>query len=126
MDTATLVDEQIDEGTRLIDHLSGSGFEVVVAFWVLTSEDEIWFLYIATRVVDDEGLAKAYRKLYSQLPACNLRWISRSDIKLVAPGNVIALDAKKYQSNRLPTRHGGRKLGNLIIDEAYIYPKRPQ
>ena len=123
MDTATLVDEQIDEGKTLVDHLKKDGFDVVVAFWALTSEDALWFLYIASHEVDTNGLAASFRRVYRELSSSRLRWISRSDIKLVGSRNPIALDAITYRSAMLPTRFHGRQLGNLIVDEAYIYPK---
>jgi hypothetical protein len=123
MDTATLVDEQIDEGKRFVDHLGQSGFDVVVALWVLTSEEGQWFLYIASGVVDTDGLAAAYRKVYAELSRRQVRWISRSDIKLVGSRNPIAIDAIAHQSTRLPTVYRGRQLGSMIIEEAYIYPK---
>jgi hypothetical protein len=121
MDTATPVIDQVDEGKDLVDHLKRSGFDVAVAFWVLTSEDRLWFLYIGSSVVETEGLAGAYRRLYSEFAQYPLRWISRSDIKLVGPNNPIAVDAIAYQSSNLPTRYRGRKLGILIVEEAYIY-----
>ena len=123
MDTATLVNEQIDEGKRFVDHLRKNGFDVVVAFWVLTSEEGLWFLYIASPVVDADGLAAAYRRVYSELSRSQVRWISRSDIKLIGRQSPLALDAIAYQGDTLPTRYGGRKLGNMIVEEAYIYPK---
>ena len=122
MDTATLVNEQIDDGQRLVDHLRQNGFDVVVAFWVLTSEEGLWFLYIASDVVDDDGLAAAYRVVYRELSRISVRWVSRSDIKLVGRQNPIALDAVAYRSSLLTTRYGGRKLGNMIVEDAYIYP----
>jgi hypothetical protein len=123
MDTATLVNEKVDDGKRFVEHLTRSGFDVAVAFWALTSEEGLWFLYIASPVVDADGLADAYRKVYSELAQCTVRWISRSDIKLIGPNNAIAVDAIAYQSGSAPTAYHGRKLGNLIIDEAYIYAK---
>lgn len=123
MDTATLVNEQVDEGKRFVDHLRQSGFDVVVAFWVLTSEEGLWFLYIASRVVDIDGLAAAYRKVYSEQSRSQVRWVSRSNIKLIGSQNPLALGAIAYQSSTLPTIYGGRKLGNMIVEEAYIYPK---
>lgn len=121
MDTAILVVEQIDDGKRLIDHLKGNSFPVAVAVWVLTGEERLWFLYIASSVVDDEGLAKAYGRVYRELSRCQIRWVSRSDIKLVGARDPIAVDAITYRSNNLPTRYGGRKLGSLIVEEAHIY-----
>ncbi len=123
MDTATLVDEQVDDGKRFVDALKQSGFDVVVAFWVLTSEEGLWFLYIASPVVESDGPAAAYQKVYSELARSQVRWIMRSDVKVIGSENSIALDAMDYQSMNLATRYGGRKLGSMIVEEAYIYPK---
>ncbi|MCH8025952.1 MAG: hypothetical protein IH866_04075, partial [Chloroflexi bacterium] len=83
MDTTSLVTEQIDDGKRLVDHLKQRGFDVVVAFWVLTSEEELWFLYLASQVVDKEGNAAAYRKVYRELSSSQISWIPQEDIKLI-------------------------------------------
>jgi hypothetical protein len=124
MDTATLVDERVDEGKRFLEHLCRSGFDVLVAFWVLASEDERWYLYFASSVVDNGGLSAAYRKVYSELSRSQVRWISRSDIKLIGCQNPIAVDAIAHQSDTFATVYRGRQLGNMIVEEAYIYPKR--
>ena len=121
MDTATLVNEQIVDGQSLLDHLKQKSFPVAVAFWVLTSDEGLWLFYIASKVVDDGGLAMAYRSVNTQLSRSGVRWISRSDIKLVGERDPIAIEALKYRSDKLPTRYGGRKLGKLIVEEAYIY-----
>ena len=123
MDTATLVDEQIEEGERFVKDLRQSGFTVDIALWVLTSEEGLWFLYIASPVVDKDGLAAAYRQVNQELSKSPIRRISRSDIKLIGSQNPIALDAIAYQNNNLPARYGGRTLGRMIVEEAYIYPK---
>lgn len=123
MDTATLVDGQIAEGQQLIDHLRGNGIEVHAAVWVLTSAEGLWFLYIASPVVETAGQIDAYRRVFGELSRCPVQWISRSDIRLIGSQNPIALDAIAYQRNGLPTRFGGRTLGKMIIEKAYIYPK---
>jgi hypothetical protein len=122
MDTATLVDEQIVEGKSLVNQLKERHFPVSAAFWVLTSDEGLWFLFIASPVVDEEGLAAAYRRVNTELSRCGVRGILRTDIKVVGVGDPIAIDAMKYRSNAQSTRYGGRKLGNLIVEEAYIYP----
>jgi hypothetical protein len=123
MDTTTLVDKQIDEGKQLVDHLRKNGFDVAVAFWVLATAEERWFFYIASTLVETDGLAAAFRKVYSELSRSQVQWISRSDIRLIGSQSPLALDAIAYQSSKLATRYGGRMLGNLIVEEAYIYPK---
>ncbi|MEE8451159.1 MAG: hypothetical protein V3R99_04560 [Thermoguttaceae bacterium] len=123
MDTATVVESQIDDGRHFVDHLRQAGFDVAVAFWVLTTDDGLWFLYIASDVVDKEGLATAYRKAYSELSRSQVSWVTSSDIKLIGSQNPIALEAIASRSNNnMVTKYGGRKLGSMIIEDAYIYP----
>lgn len=122
MDTATLVNEQIIDGKKLVDRLRNVGLDVSVAFWALTTEDETWHLYIASRLVDEDGLAAAYRRFYGELTQSQVQWVSRSDIKLISTTSLIANEAVKYQDPTFATRFGGRMLGNMVIDEALIYP----
>ena len=122
MDTATLVDEKIEHGRLLVEQLQERGFDVSVAFWALTSEEGLWFLYIASTVVDQEGLAAAYGQVYGELSSSGIQSVSRSDIKLIGQHNPIATDAMTYRNRQAPTRYAGRTLGNVIVDEAYIYP----
>ena len=122
MDTATLVNNQIDDGKKLVKHLRSAGVDVQVAFWALTTDEGIWHLFIASPLVDKVGLAEAYQKVYSELRSIHVQWIVRSDIKLISDKSPIACDAFAYQDTTLETKFGGRKLGKLIIDEALIYP----
>jgi len=59
-----LVDDQIQAGQRFITLLVQKNFEVIIACWVKTSEEDDWFLYIASGEVDRKGLAEAYREAY--------------------------------------------------------------
>ena len=125
MDTDTLVNEMIDSGAALIEKLRQQRVDVTAAFWVKTSEEGSWFLYIASTIVDNEGLAAGYRKLYGALPSVANSWIFRSNLKLIGMTTPIAEDVLNIQqrgSAPLATRYGGRQLGSLSIEEAYIYP----
>ncbi|RIK76307.1 MAG: hypothetical protein DCC68_19615 [Planctomycetota bacterium] len=127
MDTATLVEEQIDAGKRFVAHLEKSGFPVDVALWALASEDGQWSLYIASPVVDANGTSAAYARVFPELSRSQESWITPFDIKLIGSQHPIAAEAAKYRSSVFSTRVGpnfrGRKLGDLIVEEAYIYPK---
>jgi hypothetical protein len=123
MDTATLVDGKRDDGKRFVDHLKEADFGVAVAFWVVPSDDERRLLYIASDVVDKDGLAAAYGKAYSELARSQVSEVMSSDIKLIGSRNPIALEAIAYRHDVMATNYGGRKLGSMIIDDAYIYPK---
>lgn len=120
-----LVEDRIDGGRDLIARLVRDGFDVTVAFWVWMSEEELCFLYIASPAVTAGSLGDAYRAVYVSLSQVADPGVSISEIKLVESANPIARDALKIRDRyraRLPTRYRGDRLGNLAIQEAYIYP----
>jgi hypothetical protein len=121
-----LVETQIDDGQRLVEQLVRDSFEVTVAFWFRTSEEDLWHLYIASPLVDAEKPGDAYRYLYASLSKLPGSWIQLSDIKLVNDANPIARAAMAVRDRypaRLATRYGGKRLGNVPIEEAYIYQR---
>lgn len=124
MDQETLVRDQVDSGQGLIDRLQAENFDVTAAFWIKSSKDGRWLLYIASSVVDDEGLAAAYRKLYGVLGNMPDSWVFRSDVKLIGTANPVTKDVLEFRKKwpgPTPTWYRGRQLGNMFIDEAYIY-----
>jgi len=125
MDTGTLVEDQIDLGKKLIDMLAETGFDVTAAFWVKASEEGSWFLYIASEAVDRLGLAAAYREVYRVFKSAPYEWDLLSEMKLTGKDNPITRDVLEIRNrfaNRMATRSRRPQLGNLAIDEVYIYP----
>lgn len=104
--------------------LAASGFDVTAAAWVLVSEEDRWYLYVATKVVDTKGPATAYREAYGVLGVDN-PWISVSEVKLIGADNPIArdiLDIQRRYPGTSPTRIRRTALGSLAIQEASVYP----
>ncbi len=125
MDTELLVDDRIDDGRKLIAELVRDGFDVTAAFWIKTSEEGLWRLYIVSKAVDTAKIGQAYLPVYACLSRIPDPCISISDIKLVNSTNPIARDAiavRDRYPGRIPSRFQGKRLGDLAIDEAYIYP----
>lgn len=125
MDQSTLVENQIDDGRRFIERFAADGNSVQAAFWVKTAEEGLWFLYVATEIVAQQGPAAAYRAVQASLRKLNESWISSSEIKVVSPGNPIAKDVLEIMSRypgRLATRFGGKTLGSMAVEHVYIYP----
>ena len=87
MDTETLVEFQIDAGQRLLVQLLRDGFRVKTSFWAKTAEEGIWFLYVASPIVEEKGLAGAYRDLQSSLQRLQGIPLSLSEIKLIGQSN---------------------------------------
>jgi hypothetical protein len=124
MDTDTLVEEQIEEGRELLIRLDHDHFDVTASFWLKTSEEERWILYIASSMVD-RGLSAAYREVYGLLHSMESPWISMSDVKLISPTHPIAVEVLENQHRyppRIPTRMRRPRLGGVGIDEVCIYP----
>lgn len=125
MDYVLLVDEQIEDGKSLLAGLVHDGFDVTVAFWVRTSEEGLWFLYIGSTSVRTMTLADAYRVVYGALRRIPNTEISISNVKIVDADNPIARSAIEVRDRypaRLPARYNGKRLGNMSIEDVYIYP----
>jgi hypothetical protein len=121
-----VVDFQVDAGRRIIAQLVRDAFDAKAVFWVKTAEEGIWFLYVATPLVEQKGLAEAYRVLQASMQKLPGIPLSLSDIKLVGADNPIAKDVLRILARypgRVATRYGGKQLGSMTIDDAYIYPQ---
>ena len=125
MDTDELVGFQIEAGRRALSELNQDGFEVTAAFWVKTAEEGIWFLYVATPLVESHGLAQTYRMLQASLSRLQGIALSLSDVKLVGAQNPITtgvLNIIAKGPGLLGIRYVGKRLGIMTIEEAYLYP----
>jgi hypothetical protein len=124
MDTVTLVENQIDDGQRLLDKLDEQGFVVRAACWVKPAEEDRWSLYLATPVVDKKGGAAAYRQVYNVLRSLGGVSITDSDIKLVGEKHPLAQDLLNLQRQfpgRTPTRSRRSLVGDIPAEEVYVY-----
>jgi hypothetical protein len=125
MDSDSLVINQIDDGKKLVNLLIEKGFDVLAAFWVRTTEDGQWTLYIASGEVDGKGVATAHRELYSVYRSIPDAWVLLSDVKLIGANDPMTKEVLEIQNrfpSRLATRSRRKLLGDLAIDEVYIYP----
>ena len=110
----------------LLIQLLAQGFDVSVALWLRTHEDGLWFLYIASPQVGRAPIADAYRTAYTALARLKNVSIAISNIKLISPDNPIAIDAMAFRersSAGVPSKYTGTRLGQLEVEEAYIYPR---
>lgn len=118
-----LVERQIEAGEELIRSLATDGFPVSLAFWAQESDDGLWFLYIASPVVDERGLADSYRIVQRTRRSMPDLLVDFFDIKLIGESEPIVRDLLKSRgSYRGQTQVGGRQLGHVSIDRALIYP----
>ena len=128
MAQATLVEMEIKEGQRLLDRLNREGVPVTAAAWVLEAESGDWYLYLVTPLVGAEGGKKsAYHRVNEVIRQMQQEGILTEppEKKVIGPHDPIAKDLLAHRSSRparIPIRFQGARLGDLAVDEAYIYP----
>lgn len=137
MDQVTMVNELTESGKRLIDALGAEGFAVRIAFWAKPTDEDKWYLYLASSFVDDHGSIAAYLLVNRILRKLSDLWIDSLEIKVIGINDSLASAALKVTKPRVPvspfatenpkpysgmTRIGSTTLGGLSIDAAYFYP----
>jgi hypothetical protein len=128
MAQAALVEMQIKEGQTLLERLAHEGITVTAAGWVKESDSGDWYLYLATPLVGEDG---ATRRAYGRVNAVIRKMEEEGftmdpfDKKVIGPHHPIARDMIAHRQARPggpPTRFRGSRLGDLYVEEAYIYP----
>jgi hypothetical protein len=128
MGQGTLVEMQIKDGQRLIDRLAREGVAVTAACWVKESESGQWFLYLATPLVGEDGAKRAaYRRVGPHILEMQKEGFSIDplEVKVIGPRDPIAKDVVAHRGGRqarTPTRFRGSRLGELAVEDAYVYP----
>ena len=128
MAQATLVEMNIQDGQRLIDRLIQDGVTVSGAAWVKESESGDWYLYLVTPLVGaDGGKKSAYHRVNEVIRQMQQEGILTEvpEKKVVGPHDPIAKDMLAHRGGRptrIPTRFEGARLGELAVDEAFLYP----
>ncbi len=129
MAQATLVEMQIQDGHRLLERLTQEGVVVAAAAWVRETESGDWYLYLATPLVGEDGATlPAYRRVNALIREMEKDGFGMDpfEIKVIGPHDPIANDIVAHRGNRPPkylTRFQGHRLGELAVEEAFIYPR---
>ena len=133
----SLVNLEIENGRKLIDHLATNGFDVHLAFWVKETDAGRWYLYLASPLVDEKGPLVAYGIAIPLVESVPEFGIGPFSIKVVGLQDSMTMAARKAIRPRVPsgpfavkspkpypgmTRVNGTTLAGVDIDGAYIYP----
>jgi hypothetical protein len=78
------VTEPVASSTQLLEHLEGQGLPVDAAFWLLDPESRIWYLYIASPLVAQQGAKHAYEVALEALLATGSE-IPLAQLKMISP-----------------------------------------
>ena len=131
MAQAPLVEMEINEGQRLLDRLAQTGVAVTAAAWLKESESGDWYLYLVTPLVGEDGANRpAYHRVNTVIRAMQEEGFALDPFakKVIGPHDPIAKDMVANRGGRPggpPTPFRGSRLGELAIEEAYLYPPPP-
>jgi hypothetical protein len=118
------VKEMVDAGAKFIGEFA-KYVPVQAALWLKASEEEQWYLYLASDQIDDTNFDLAYgevMRIASRIPD---PWLSPFEIKVVSSKDPLAAAVVGFQNKYPginPTRHRSRPLGNRIVEEVFMYP----
>lgn len=124
---SALEKERIKAGKELLQRLTKTDLKVKAALWLWRAERPRWKLILASPFVNKKGQLEAYNKidqtLYGDLG--QIPDLEVSDIKPMATNKplikALRSHAKKYQSDLAGKRFEQYWLGDVAIDDAYIY-----
>jgi len=124
----TLVEVQLKEGQRLIDRLVQDGIAVTAAAWLRESESGDWYLYLVTPLVTEGGGKRpAYHRVNTVIREMQKEGFGMDPFakKVIGPHDPIAEDLigkRNGHPDGPPMPFHGARIGNLDVEEAYIYP----
>jgi len=124
MDQGPLVSEETDAGEELVRRLDKS-FPVKAAFWVKASEDERWYLYIASDQIDDNNLDVAYGEVLRLASLMDNPYLDPFLVKLIPTSDPLAqaaLDIHRRYPGKMATRFGGKNFGGMSVESVHLYP----
>jgi hypothetical protein len=127
MDYVPLVNEQIEDGKRLLERLAEEGVSVTAACWLKETERSRWHLHFVSSLMDDKGgRLPAYervRMLMEQIP--QPFWIELAEVRFEKPNGPLGKAMREIvltSNGKLPMHLSSGSLGGVSIDAAYIYP----
>ncbi len=127
MDQSTLVGGMLDDGRRFVERFAADGWPVQAAFWARMDDEEYWFLYLATELVDRVGPTATYSAVHDSLEKLDDPGLSGFVFKVVSPNSPVAkqvLAAMANHPKQIQANSRGFAPMSLAFGTAYIYPPR--
>jgi hypothetical protein len=122
MDQATLVGPDVNAGLEAVAALDAAQVKPVVALLALLPEYGEWWLVLSSPSLDQAHQLNAYRKVSEILRG---RFVETLPPILIFPTKDPFIRELRMRFGKAQDvtgmRHGGQKIGNRYIDNAYVY-----
>lgn len=135
MDQDTLVTEQIDGGRKLLARMADAGFPITAAFWAKTSDDDRWYLYVASPQVEAVGSLPLYPIVRRARTSLDGEWASAREViepftvKLVETADPMVQEVlaavHRYGGGPFDTWYRTTRTRDGGLTGTYIYTRLP-
>jgi hypothetical protein len=122
MDQATLVNLDVDAGTKVLKALGDAKHKVAVALWMESSDYSDWRLVLSSPTFDQTHPLKAYQQVAEALHGRFAHM--RPPILILPTKDPFIRELRKLFGKTKDVqgmRLGGQMIGNRFIDDAYLY-----
>ena len=124
MGQGPLVTEQIEARARFL-HAFDHYAKVKVAGWLKELHSGRWYLYVVSDQIDDSNFDVAYREVANLAQKTQDPWLDAFKVKLLAKDDKTAcalFALSKQHAGRQPGWHDGKRLGEVFVEDVYLYP----
>lgn len=116
-----LVDQQVDDGRRLLEELDARRFPVSAALWYCDPDTGIWSLVIVSPVADAQGPFQGYTRIQRALGAIETTGLSLDDIRLMGKEDPEFRELKRALGPPWPKSTSERKRPPRPFEDEYVY-----
>ena len=124
MDTATLVNFDIENGKEVIDALDRDGKTPNVALWAKIPDYEDWRLVIASDQLDQTSSLSGYTEINESLKRAGFPFRRKPTISLLPMDKPFIQALRKAFASAGDTygmRIGGQMFGDQYLEDAFVY-----
>jgi hypothetical protein len=124
MDTATLVNFDIENGQKLIDALDLAGKTPNVALWAKVPDYEDWRLVIASDRLDQTSSLSGYTEINETLKKAGFPFRRKPTISLRPMDKPFIQALRRTFASASDTygmRLGGQVFGDQYLEDAFVY-----
>ena len=116
-----LVEQQIDDGRKLLEQLDAQRFPVSGALWYYLPERETWSLVIVSPIADTKGPNYGYTRIQKALGNAETPSLALDDITLVGMQDPEFTELKTAVGTPWPVSSAGRARPVRPFEDSYVY-----
>ena len=116
-----LVEQQIEDGRKLLEQLDAERFPVSAAFWFFLPERETWSLVIVSPIADTKGPHYGYTRIQRALGKAEAPSLALDDITLVGKQDPKFIELRIVVGTPWPESLEGRARPLRHLEDSYVY-----